>query len=93
MAADTLAGANEMAQVIPLQPRRHLFGGPFSFLFAGLGILIGLSLAFYWGQFPAKNLKRAATIQSAQIQVIDGDTIRANGRVYRASTIPWRRDP
>jgi endonuclease YncB( thermonuclease family) len=72
-----------MAQIIPLQPRRHFFGVRFSFLFAGLGILIGLSLAVYWGQFPAKTPKRAATIQSAQIQVIDGDTIRANGRVYR----------
>jgi hypothetical protein len=31
-----IAGANEMAQIIPLEPRRHLIGVRFSFLFAGL---------------------------------------------------------
>jgi endonuclease YncB( thermonuclease family) len=72
-----------MAQIIPLEPRRHLSGVRFSFLIAGLGILIGLSLAFYWGQFTAKNPKRAVTIGPVQIQVIDGDTVRANGHVYR----------
>jgi endonuclease YncB( thermonuclease family) len=72
-----------MAQIIPLQPRGSVLGVRFLFLFAGLGILIGLSFAVYWGQFTAKNPKRPVTIDPVQIQVIDGDTVRANGHVYR----------
>jgi endonuclease YncB( thermonuclease family) len=72
-----------MAQIIPLQPRKHLFRVRFSFLFVGLGILIGLLLVLYWGQFTAKNPKRAGAIEPVQIQVIDGDTVRAIGFDYR----------
>jgi endonuclease YncB( thermonuclease family) len=72
-----------MAQIIPLQPRGYLLRVRFLFLFAGLAILIGLSFAFYSYQLTAKNPKRAVAIESVQIQVIDGDTVRANGHVYR----------
>ena len=47
-----------------------------------------VAVAVVWGLLPVmttprQNAKSAATIEQAQIQVIDGDTIRANGQVYR----------
>jgi endonuclease YncB( thermonuclease family) len=73
-----------MAQIIRMKPRRRGFFGTRSLiLLAGFVILIVASLASYWGQFAPKNGKSVATIDPAQIQVIDGDTIRANGQVYR----------
>jgi endonuclease YncB( thermonuclease family) len=72
-----------MAQIIPLQRRAYSLGVRFLFLFAGMGILVGLSFAFYWYQFTTKNPKRGVTIEPVQIQVVDGDTVRANGHVYR----------
>ena len=79
-----LAQDSKMAQIIRMKPRRRGFFGTRSLvLLAGFGILIVALLASYWDQFPAKNVKSAATIEPDQIQVIDGDTIRANGQVYR----------
>jgi endonuclease YncB( thermonuclease family) len=74
-----------MAQIIRMKPRRRAFFRTRSLiLLAGFGVLILAFLPSYWGQFAAKNdAKTAATIEPAQIQVIDGDTIRANGQVYR----------
>jgi endonuclease YncB( thermonuclease family) len=50
---------------------------------AVLAILMA-ALALYLGQFATRNATKAGvTIEPGQIQVIDGDTIRANGQVYR----------
>jgi endonuclease YncB( thermonuclease family) len=74
---------SKMAQIIRMKPRPPYFGMRFLILSAGFGMLLVVLLASYWSQFAAKNPKSAATIKPAQIQVIDGDTIRANGQIYR----------
>jgi hypothetical protein len=48
-----------------------------------LAVVWGLSSHWPVMTTPRQNAKSAATIEQAQIQVIDGDTIRANGQVYR----------
>jgi endonuclease YncB( thermonuclease family) len=72
-----------MAQIIRLKPRRRGFGAR-SLIPIVVAILVAASLAVYFGQFATRNHAKAGiTIEPNQIQVIDGDTIRANGQVYR----------
>jgi endonuclease YncB( thermonuclease family) len=64
--------------------RRPSFGGPVSILFfAAVGALLVTLLMPYWDQFAAKNAKGPTIIGAPRIEVIDGDTIRANGQTYR----------
>jgi hypothetical protein len=74
-----------MAHVIRMRPRRRRsFGVLRAIVCAGFGVLIGAALVFYWDhQFAAKNAQSTTTIGTAKIEVIDGDTVRANGNVYR----------
>jgi endonuclease YncB( thermonuclease family) len=74
-----------MAQIIQLKPRRPRSSGARSLiLLAVLAILVVAALAFYLGHFATRNdTTTSVTIEPGQIQVIDGDTIRAKGQVYR----------
>jgi len=73
-----------MAQIIRMR-RRPSSGVPLSILFfAGVGALLVVLFAFHWNhQFDAKNPNSPVIIGAPQIDVIDGDTVRANGQVYR----------
>jgi endonuclease YncB( thermonuclease family) len=78
-------GQTGEAQIIRMRLRRRpSFGGPVSILFfAAVGALLVTLLMPYWDQFAAKNAKGPTIIGAPRIEVIDGDTIRANGQTYR----------
>jgi endonuclease YncB( thermonuclease family) len=70
-----------MTQIITLKPRRRL-GVRFLILFAILGVLLGGWFTSL-GRLSLNNPNSAPSIKPVQIEVIDGDTIRANGQIYR----------
>jgi endonuclease YncB( thermonuclease family) len=82
-----------MAQIIRMKPsKRRLVGRPYLFLLGVIILLMAAAFVFYWiqdGNKSAKENERAVTttiatlIEPKQIRVVDGDTIRANGQVYR----------